>query len=94
MRPFETDFFRIDYFTLPILWKGRLVGRLDPKAERKEKRFVVRNLVLEPWFGEEKKLAGPLAKALHEFARFNRCEEVVVEKTTPVSFRKLVRGAL
>ena len=85
---------RYGYFTLPILWKGRLVGRLDPKAERKEKRFVVRNVVLEPWFREEKKLAGPLAKALRQFAGFNRCEEVVVEKASPGGFLKMLREAV
>jgi uncharacterized protein YcaQ len=53
---------------LPILWRGGLVGRLDPKAERKAKRFVVRNLVLEPGCPHPAGLAKHLAAALREFA--------------------------
>ena len=35
------------YF-LPILHRGRLVGRLDPKADRKAKIMRIRALYLEP----------------------------------------------
>ncbi len=39
---------RYGYFTLPILRRGELIGRLDPKAHRKEGRFEVKALHLEP----------------------------------------------
>ena len=36
------------YFTLPILYNNALIGRLDPKAHRKEGIFEVKALHLEP----------------------------------------------
>jgi uncharacterized protein YcaQ len=39
------------YFVLPILHQGRLIGRLDPKAHRKEGVFEVRSLHLEAGAG-------------------------------------------
>ena len=39
---------RYGYFSLPILHRSELVGRLDAKAHRKEGRFSVKNLHLEP----------------------------------------------
>ncbi|MFC2031706.1 winged helix-turn-helix domain-containing protein, partial [Chloroflexota bacterium] len=42
---------RYGYYVLPILHRGRLVGRLDPKANRKAGTMLVRAIYLEP--GEE-----------------------------------------
>jgi uncharacterized protein YcaQ len=36
------------YFTLPIRYNNALIGRLDPKAHRKEGIFEVKALHLEP----------------------------------------------
>jgi hypothetical protein len=85
---------RYGYFTLPILWKGMLVGRLDPKAERRKKLFLVRNLVLEPSFHWDDAFASALAKSLREFATFNGCPELRVEKTAPRSFKNVLKSAL
>ncbi|MQA89644.1 MAG: hypothetical protein GEU90_05350 [Gemmatimonas sp.] len=67
------------YFTLPILWGDRLVGRLDPKADRRRRTFIVRNLLLEPGFQQVRELAPVLGHAVHEFAAFHGCEQVTVE---------------
>lgn len=74
---------RYGYFTLPILWGDQLVGRLDPKVDRKRKTFYIRNLVLESQFRELEALAPPLARTLREFASFHECEEIVLERATP-----------
>lgn len=78
------------YFTLPILWNGRLMGRLDPKAERKKRRFLVRNVVMESKGTASDEFVSALAKALWEFARFNGCEEIVVEKAEPKSLKRVL----
>ena len=71
------------YFTLPILWNGSFIGRLDPKAERKSQTFLVRNIVFEPGFKDYDALLPALAKALHRFAAFNGCTSIRVERTKP-----------
>jgi len=67
------------YFVFPILWGDRLVGRLDPKADRQTKTLVVRNLVFEPGFQVSDEFIGQLKETLNRFARFNDCRKYVVK---------------
>ena len=78
------------YFVLPILFEDQLVGRLDPKADRKEGVLLVRKLWLEPWFEATDDFLAQLATALVRFARFNGCESVKVERVSPAKLRALV----
>jgi uncharacterized protein len=65
------------YFTLPILHRGRLVGRVDPKVDRKNRRFYVHSLHLEPKVSLSKRLINDLRGTLHAFARWNGADEIV-----------------
>jgi uncharacterized protein YcaQ len=85
---------RYGYFTLPILRRGELVGRLDPKAHRKEKIFEVKALHLEPWVTPDEALAADIAGALRECAAWHGTPEVVVRAADPPEFAELVRQAL
>ena len=38
---------RHGYFSLPVLWRGRLVARMDAKADRKNKVLIIHLLKLE-----------------------------------------------
>jgi uncharacterized protein YcaQ len=87
---------RYGYFSLPILYRDRLVGRLDPKAERKQRVLVVKALHLEPWFqtkADEHFYAG-LARTLEDFAAFNGSDSVVVEDGGQVDSAALLRHAV
>lgn len=86
------------YFVLPVLWKDRLIGRLDPKANRKERRFLVKALWFEPGFEEIEAALPAFADALARLARFNGCDAVELGKISPPghkrSLKTLVRQAL
>lgn len=69
---------RYGYFTLPILRRGELIGRLEPKAHRKEGRFEVKNLHLEDGVKVAGDLIADVAGALRECAAWHRTPEVVV----------------
>jgi uncharacterized protein len=71
------------YFTLPLLWNGEIIARLDPKAERKTGTLHVRNLVFESTFERHDALLPDLAKELRAYATFNNCQHIKIEKTTP-----------
>jgi len=79
------------YFVLPILWGDKLIGRLDPKAERKKKTLVIRSLVFEPEFTAFDEFIPSLAMKLKEFARFNGCEKVVFEKVSPAGIKATIK---
>ncbi|RPI26446.1 MAG: winged helix-turn-helix domain-containing protein, partial [Acidobacteria bacterium] len=68
------------YFVFPILWGNRLVGRLDPKADRKSKTLVIRNLVFEPGFQPSDEFLTRFNETLAAFARFNGCRKYVIKK--------------
>ena len=78
---------RWGYFCLPILWGEQFVGRLDPKAERKARRLIVRSLHFEPGFQHLDAVLPALAAKLRDFAAFNGCDQVVVERTEPAKVR-------
>lgn len=70
---------RYGYYVMPILHRGRLVGRLDPKADRQSNRLIVRGLYLEPGEKPGDDLVEGLAGALGEFAAFHGSREVVFQ---------------
>jgi uncharacterized protein len=74
---------RYGYFTLPILRRGLLIGRLDAKAHRKAGLFEVRALHLEPGVKPDAALVGDVAGALLECAEWHKTPEVVVRQSDP-----------
>lgn len=56
------------YFVLPILSRGRLVGRVDAKAHRAQRIFEVKSLHLEPGVRVSGRLANDLRRALQRCA--------------------------
>jgi uncharacterized protein YcaQ len=73
---------RYGYFTLPILHRDRLIGRLDPKAHRREGRFEVKSLHLEPGVVVTDELLRDLASALNECAQWHGTPDVIVTKAS------------
>jgi uncharacterized protein YcaQ len=66
------------YFTLPILYNNRLIGRLDPKAHRKEGIFEVKALHLEPGVIVDDALVAALKTTLQACAAWHNTPQVVV----------------
>lgn len=60
------------YFVLPLLRRGKLVGRLDAKAHRKEGVFEVKSLYLEQGVRVTASLAQDLEKALQKLAQWHQ----------------------
>ncbi len=85
---------RFGYFALPVLWGDEFAARLDAKAERKGRCLVVKNLALEEGFEPSAEFRDALGAKLVAFARFNGCEDVAVERTTPASLAKMLRKAV
>ncbi len=80
------------YFCLPVLMGDALVGRVDAKAHRRERRLEVKHLQLDTAFDDDQVCA--LANTLTDFAQFNGCDEVTVARTTPTSERKRFNAEL
>jgi hypothetical protein len=95
------------YYSLPILHDGHLIGRLDPKTHREERRLEVRAIHLERWFARgtpppaaawgavdrDAALAG-IAGALKSLATFVGADQVTIGRVFPAAFAARMRRAL
>lgn len=95
------------YYTLPILHHGRLVGRVDAKTHRADKRLDVRHVHFERWLANGGQppagLPGPLdvdetlmgvADALASLGRFVGAEQLTLARVTPGRLRAPLARAL
>lgn len=82
------------YFSLPILWDGKLVARMDCKADRKQKILHIHHLALEAGLIKTEAFAAALAKELQPFLTFNKCKNMILHKSSPSSFKPLLLAAI
>lgn len=78
------------YFSLPILWDGEFVARMDCKAERKMGLLHIHHLALETTLIKTDDFAHALAKELKPFMQFNNCDKVQLHRTTPSKFASIL----
>lgn len=82
------------YYCLPILHKDRLVGRFDPKLERKTGTLRLKALYLEPGIEPDETLVADTAAAMHDFLAFHEAGDVVIEQSDPPAFGERLVAAL
>ena len=85
---------RYGYFVLPILVRGRLVGRLDAKAHRACGEFEVKALYLEEGVVADDSLAADIARAIDDCARWHETPAVRLTRCRPAAFAKPLKAAL
>lgn len=71
---------RWGYFCLPILYRDRLIGRFDPKLERKTGLLRLKVLHLESGVVPDEELVDGVAQAMRSFMRFHGAKDLVIEK--------------
>lgn len=81
------------YFSSPILWDGKLVARIDCKAERKASLLHIKHLALEPGLTKTDAFSVALSKEIKAFMNFNDCKQVKLHRTTPTSFKPVLESA-
>jgi uncharacterized protein YcaQ len=80
------------YFTLPILYNNRLIGRLDPKAHRQDGLFEVKALHLEPGVVPDDHLIAEVKAAIQACAAWHQTPTVVVRQSNPPEVARLLAG--
>ena len=76
------------YFCLPILRHDRLVGRFDPKLERRAATLRLKRLHLEQGVEPDDALVSDIAAALRDFMAFHDATDLVVEHSKPRGLRR------
>jgi uncharacterized protein YcaQ len=82
------------YFTLPILRRGKLVGRIDAKAHRKIGVMEVKALHLENGVSVSDAIAKDLAKALQAFADWHKTPQVQIKRCDHLDLKAALQLAL
>jgi uncharacterized protein YcaQ len=63
------------YFCLPVLFKDQFIGRIDVKADRKNRTLFIRKEFWNENYNRSK-MEELFDAALAEFASFNQCEKI------------------
>ncbi|MBM3153083.1 MAG: winged helix-turn-helix domain-containing protein [Chloroflexi bacterium] len=82
------------YFCLNILHRDRLVGRFDPKLERKTRTLHLKALYLEPGVKPSEGLVDDVAAALRDFMQFHGATDLVIENSQPETFGRKLAASL
>ena len=67
------------YYTLPIIYGDRFIGRIEAVPDRKKDILQVRGLWWEPGIRQTKALKSAFERTLDRFAKFNDCRIVKSE---------------
>jgi uncharacterized protein len=82
------------YFSFPILHKNRLVGRFDPKLERKSGLLHLNALYLEPNIELDDELVAGVATAMRDFLSWHSAKSLKIDKSDPAAFGEKLKSAL
>lgn len=85
---------RYGYFTLPVLRRGEIVGRLEAKAHRGDGIFEVKRLHMEPRTKLTDEMASDIASALLQCAAWHKTPEVVIRWSEPRGVARTIQRAI
>lgn len=82
------------YFSLPVLWEGELVARIDCKIERKKSLLHILHLALEPRLVKADSFATALYKEIIPFMQFNNCVNLRLHRTSPANLKPVLQTVI
>jgi len=85
---------KFGYFALPVLWDGKLVARMDCKADGKKSHMHIHHLALESGHAKTEAFALALSKELISFLQFNNCTSLTIHRTSPSSFKHKLKSLM
>ena len=85
---------RYGYFALPLLYRDELVGRIDCKAHRAQRRLALQSVHLQCKDSDIDSVCRALAAALTDFAKFQDCDTVSYKQVSPQSATRVLKRAL
>lgn len=84
--PFQVEIYvpkpkrKYGYFALPLLYGNQMVGLLDLKAHRAQKKLEVAGCFLRAQFKQDKEFLDKLKSSLKDFALFNGCQKAAFSR--------------
>jgi len=85
---------KFGYFCLPILYNGNLVGRMDAKANRKEKVFEIKSIYLEKEFNPDENFISDFNSAIISCAIWHETPTISLQENIPAFVKKHLESKL
>ncbi|MCE7947952.1 MAG: winged helix-turn-helix domain-containing protein [Chloroflexi bacterium CFX4] len=85
---------RWGYFSLPILHGERLIGRFDPKLDRKSGVLHLKALHLEEGVQPDEALITAVADALRQFMAWHAATDLQIARSAPAAFGEALLRAM
>ena len=82
------------YFSLPLLYKGEFIGRMDCKAHRKTGQLEIKLLHFEQHSLDEDRVIAAFVDAITHFSHFQACDSVSVTAVHPKQVSQRLYRAL
>ncbi|MBI1741565.1 YcaQ family DNA glycosylase [Candidatus Acetothermia bacterium] len=79
------------YFVMPILHGDRLIGRIDPQMDRKQKRLTINAVYAEPNAPMAKQAVQAIAGAIEELGQFLGADEIAYTRRVPAKWKSALR---
>lgn len=85
---------RFGYFSLPLLYRGEFIGRMDCKAHRNNAHLEIKALHLEKQNFDQEKLLAAFTEAVASFTPFQGCDSVALTNVYPKRLTAAFKNAL
>jgi uncharacterized protein YcaQ len=82
------------YFNMPVLHHDKLVGRIDPKIDRKTGRLHMRGFFLEEGVQMHEELISGVAEALRSFMDFHQAKDLVFDRKEDAAIGTKIMGKM
>lgn len=80
------------YYVLPILHGDRLIGRLDPKFDRKKKTLAINAVYAEDNAPDDAATVNAIRESIHSLAQFVGAKDIVFAHDVPPQWSGLTRN--
>ena len=82
------------YFSLPLLYRGEFIGRMDCKAHRKTRHLEIKLLHFEKHTFDHDQIIAAFVKEVREFIKFQGCDTVSLVKVEPRNLSTRLKNSL
>jgi uncharacterized protein YcaQ len=79
------------YYVLPILHGDKLIGRIDPMMNRKQKQLLINAVYAEPDAPMTRETAKAVSGAIDDLAKFLGAKEIIFTERVPDGWRKVLK---
>lgn len=82
------------YYTMPVLYKNSLIGRIEPKMDRNTEQLIIKNLFFEDTIEIDDKLIFDLAETINSLGMFHKAKSISITGINQKQIKLKILSAL